>query len=326
LEKLTLLTDNPIEPIWQIIEQCWLDSGARSDYIQVMRRVLFPGGGIKPNLDHMRWALLPGTCCQAAGGNPRWADELAAAWFLFYCAADIMDSAEDQDPLDPGWLQSGYPFALSAASGIYFSASRCLSRLYLRKETQTKGGEINDLFSKSFMRMCAGQHLDLTTPRPNLAQFWEIAAGKSGAFFSLACHSGALLATDDPETIDHYHNLGMHLGLLIQVLDDLKEFQNSPDNLLAPAANTRRSLPVVYAMEYIQLEQRQQLETCLQAGADNPAAAEEARRIIENAGAVLYLLTEIDHHRSNILNHLSQAKAFPPAGQVLEDLVQNLVG
>jgi geranylgeranyl pyrophosphate synthase len=324
LEELIQQFINQIEPIWQVIEHCTSDTGASSEYIQVIRRALLKGYQNAPGVDDMRFALLPGICSQSAGGEASWANNLAAAWFLFYCAADIMDSIEDQDPIEPWWADGGYPVMLSAASGCFFTATRCLNQIYDHPQTCAHANIIIEDFLKGFMVMCNGQYRDLILLTPSLSQFWEITAEKSGIFFSLACKTGARLATQDPNILELYSKFGHHLGLYIQIMDDLKEYQMTQDKLLNNYSNTRRSLPVVYAMEFIQPELRLRLDSCLHNASHQEEAAVEAREVIENAGAVLYLSTEIVRQQSMALEYLSAAKPLSPGRETLENLFLSL--
>jgi len=153
-----------------------------------MRRALIPDEGKSASTgeESSRWALLPGLCCQAAGGDPQWADDVAAAWLLYYVAADLMDTVEDRDEPDLWWAEMGPGFALNVASGLFFSASQALNHLHIQQETHVAASAITENFNRSFLKMCGGQHTDLVQPEPTLTQYWETVAGKSGTFFTLA--------------------------------------------------------------------------------------------------------------------------------------------
>jgi len=62
-------------------------------------------------------------------------------------------------------------------------------------------------------------------PNPTLEQWMQIAGAKSGAFFRLACHAGAAVATDQSATQDAFGDYGFRLGCLLQILDDLGDFR-----------------------------------------------------------------------------------------------------
>ncbi len=159
-----------------------------------------------------RWASLPGLCCQAAGGEAEWADDVTLAWLLFYAAADLMDSVQDQDEPDEWWQEKGPGAALAAASGLYFSGSFALDQLNRKEETaQAAPGVITD-FYHTFLTMTSGQYQDLTAEAATLEDYWRQAASKSGAFFQLACLAGARLASSDPAILGAYGDLRLAPG------------------------------------------------------------------------------------------------------------------
>lgn len=313
--------------IWMLIESAWKDSNIWPDFIEIMRQALSTRQSTEGYSGNKfsSWVQLPGLCCQAAGGYPEWSDDITAAWLLFYTAAHIMDSVEDQDAPDPWWAGCGPGVALNTATGLYFSASKVLNHLYSQDLSRLSAPEIVDQFQKSFLSMSSGQHRDLIHPQRSLEQYWEIANAKSGAFFSLACYSGARLAISDPERLQAYQSFGCHLGLVIQILDDLDEFQHPIDEeFLRRIPGMRHSLPIVYALEVLPEPVQSQLKEVLGVA---PASMESARQtldLIEASGAALYMAAEMERHRSMALEALSQAAPLPPAGQILADIVQSL--
>ncbi len=139
-----------------------------------MHRALpFIGDKDQPEHNPLKWAALPGICCQAAGGDPRRVDGFAAAWLLYYVAAHIMDKVEDQDILESPWQEWGPRVSINIASGLYFSASLLLTDLNSQDESPAIANEINRDFYRAFIRMCGGQQRDLTQSEPSLSDYWE---------------------------------------------------------------------------------------------------------------------------------------------------------
>jgi geranylgeranyl pyrophosphate synthase len=321
------LKRNELEPIWQKIEQNWQESGAWPEYVEAMRQALPWNKPDSAEIEgaSIKWALLPGICCQAAGGDPRWADELAAAWLLFYIAAHIMDNVEDQDAPDAWWAGIGPGVAINIASGLYFSASQLLAKVYTHKETRGVAVEITRCFHDSFLTMCSGQQRDLVLSEPTLEHYWKNAEAKSGAFFALACRAGARLATNDNKHLDGYYHYGLHIGFLIQVLDDLEDFR-APYRADASRryASLRRSLPVVYALQVYPQPVGNQLNEYLHAADADSQAFDQAYQLIEKSGAVIYLLTEIERHKVQAMAALEQADPQPPAAEIMRAFLAGL--
>ena len=289
-----------------------------------MRRCLSTEHGEQ---DSSHWAALPALCCQAAGGSPYHADPVAAAWYLFYTAADIMDSVEDRDEPADWWAESGPGMAISAATGLYFSASLALNRLDAVIGDARTASDVRAEMLKKFLEMSAGQHLDLTHPQPSLDVYWRIAQSKSGAFFSMACWAGARLATHQPSVLEGYRQFGTAAGLLIQVLDDLHDYlELSQAGDLGAGLDLRRSLPAVFVREVVPESIREKLDGLLSKAQKSPAAAGEIIQMIEQYGGVLYVHTELDKLRMQALAGLDQADARPPARSGLESLLDELHG
>ena len=55
-----------------------------------------------------------------------------------------------------------------------------------------------------------------------------------------------------------------------------------------------------------------------------PGALEEARKMINESGAPLYLETEIERHREDALTGLERAAPLSPAGEMLSALLDTL--
>jgi len=233
------------------------------------------------------WLSLPGLCCQAAGGDPQEADRVAAAWVLLYTAAHLFDCVQDDDPADPWWQALGPGPAINVASGLLTSAWLVLAELGVHRPVVQQ--LIQD-FQQTVLRMASGQHLDLTDPQPSLQAAWAIAEAKSGAFFALACRSGAQLAGTPQPVADHYAGYGLNLGLIVQIGDDLQDIR---------AGRSTPPLPVAYCRE-------------MALGADDD-------------GAQLYLATKLAQFRARALDSLEAASGDQPAKGQLAKLVCSLV-
>jgi geranylgeranyl pyrophosphate synthase len=320
------LTDNLPDRVRKQIEYIWRLSGAGPDLIEAMRQIL-PGQTQKAETGQgsIRWIVLPYLCCQAAGGEPHWADNLAAAWYLLFTAAHLMDKVEDRDEPDPSWAVQGPAVALSAATGLFFTASQTLNELYRHDETHLAAAYVISDFYSGFLRMASGQHADLLHPEPTLNEYWEIARDKSGAFFQIACRCGARLAVANEDQLEGFSLYGQHLGVLKQILDDLEDIQPPGSSTSMHSwPDIAKSLPVVYAMSVFPQEQRDRLRLSLQNTSKTQAAAQDAFHLLEQSGAALYLSIEIERQRELAIEAIQRAVAGPDAAQPLISLVEEL--
>lgn len=293
-----------------------------------MRLVLNPHAGKAGDgaeqLSH--WADLPGLCCQAAGGEAHWADALTAAWLLFYAAADLMDSVQDGDALPSPLAQDGQGEALGIATGLYFSAAGILDQLHATPLLKSRAPGVVQDFYRSFMVMTSGQYADLTGGPVDLDGFWKLAEAKSGAFFALGCRAGARLAGDDPRHWKAYGLYGHHLGVIIQVLDELGDIQ-APDAATASGQRPQmaRSLPVLYALDVLPDAEGKHLRATLQRAPDDPQAAAELVDCLDRCGASTYMQATLDQHRRAALEMLASANPRQPAAGRLQALLEALI-
>lgn len=79
--------------------------------------------------------------------------------------------------------------------------------------------------NRAWLWACAGQHADLACQaglmRLDLDTWREIALAKSGEPCAWAAWAGALVAGAGEQTLTGYRKFGRHLGVLLQVTDDL---------------------------------------------------------------------------------------------------------
>jgi hypothetical protein len=259
------LTENLNRAFYQVIINQWEKSKAWPDYISAMLDVLpLQDKNLDPEQDPTRWAQLPGLCCQAAGGQKAWADHVTAAWFLFYTAAHVFDTLEDQDLPDPWWSDQGSGISLNVGTGLMISAAQILEMLNRDSNTNNQAALIAEDFFQTILKMGSGQHHDLSHVSLNLEQWFANANAKSGEFFSLGCRSGARLASSDSTIIKLYSTFGRHLGLLLQIMDDLDDWHTSKmSDQVSDLKWLAKSLPATYACEVLPEKKANELRNCL---------------------------------------------------------------
>lgn len=268
--------------------------------------------------------LLPILCCRAAGGDPDWAEPVAAAWGLLQMAAHLLDSVEDDDIPDARWEHLGLGPVINVATGLLASASLMLSDPCRSGIHEAAADDIAGDFHRTILLMCCGQHRDLTQFRPSLEACWQVSEAKSGIFFALACRAGARLAIDDPDRVGHYGRFGYHLGMLIQIGDDVNDMwsaQETPNDL---AVGSRWTLPVAYTMAVSPPEICARLDGYLRAARHDLTARTEARRLIEASGAALYLAVEAERHHEQASLALERACSASATRDELVSLLESV--
>lgn len=273
----------------------------------------------------LHWSLLPILCCGACGGETDEAVDISAAWLLFYVAAHIFDNVEDLDEPEAWYGEFGSGMALNTGCGLFFTASLALQGLFNEPGHKQAALEINRAFQEHMLVMSSGQHRDLTHPTINLDQYWQIAEGKSGAFFQLASWAGARLASEDTQRLEHFKQFGKRLGLLLQLLDDLTDIRPTNGSKLLPEPRElSHSFAIAYAMSVFPEAQQKNLQADLTQSAQHEQAAQRIILTLQNSGVDLYLLTEIERQRGLALQALNNANPESPYRELLRNLVPDL--
>jgi competence protein ComQ len=181
--------------------------------------------------------------------------------------------------------------------------------------------ETISLVLQPFMRMSSGQYADFVSPPQSLDEYWRIAAAKSGEFFALACEAGTRLATGRSATLAGFRQFGMNAGLLVQMADDLADYRDliqgvEPVDMKSLAA----SLPALYIRTVCTGPVSEHFERLLIAQGAN--AGHELVRLLDENGAGVYLLAEMEMRRNLALEGLEAGAPPGPERDALSGLLQ----
>lgn len=169
------------------------------------------------------FALLPSLCCEACGALPERSVGVTTAWFLLQISAHLLDKVEDEELDRIGSIKMGVGVVTNLTTGMIFVAQWILNHLELDCVDASAAWDIQRAFHETVLSVCSGQHMDLSIPLPDLETCWQIAEAKSGAAFSLACYTGARLATNRTDVLNGLEKFGRHLGTIVQISDDLED-------------------------------------------------------------------------------------------------------
>lgn len=250
--------------------------------------------------------LLPGLCSQVLGTQPRQIIPLHAAWAVLYIAYYLLDKIEDEETGHALFSCYGIGTVNNLTTGLILHSQRMILEGLVDLKTETNIlYEVQTVFNRKALAVCAGQHLDLSSEYPSLDEVWAIAGAKSGEFFSLAGFLGARLATDKLKLIDAVIRFGWRLGMIIQAANDI-EGLDIVSETGGDLAQGKITLPVAYAMHVLPPEQRNHLHKLLGEARQNPLAEVEARKQIIEVGALTYLALEIERFRYMAVMDLQQ--------------------
>lgn len=275
---------------YEQIAPIWEHAGVPDLKTALEREILAHSPG-RPSGEHP-FSLLPNLCCLAAGGESVSAESVSAAWNILYLAAYLLDSAADGDSPDS---ESGVSITLAAA--CISSASLLLTESQPPNFPSGTALAIQRDFQRTILIACNGQVNDLARSTRSLGQCWQMVQEKTGGIYALASRSGARVATTNQETIRCFSDFGLHLGMLVQIGDDINGLWPE-HNQRSDLFNGRWSLPVAYTMEVSPESQRRQLQHYLRSAKIEPAAEGRAREIVIESGAMLYLVAKANWHFS----------------------------
>ncbi len=273
--------------------------------------------------------LLPRLSYQACGGMGNFPPEVSAAWFLFYVAADLMDSVQDKEhrfELE----NTPYSFSvwLNLASSFFFIANGLLTGLLDKNYDQVRIRGVLQSFHSRLLEMCEGQQQDLTTDDVPLVDYLEILRRKSGAFFSLACTAGARLAGGEPGCLNDLAAFGTHVGCILQVLDDLQDWHRilaGETQKLSPM-DWVKNLPAIYTLEVLPPEEKAFFRQVIERVIDRPDEWQTYVGWVERSGAALYTLTTLTQEVEAAKKHLQNNLLMPAPKEMLLQILNSLVG
>lgn len=193
----------------------------------------------------MSVAMLPLICCQAVNGKAKDAVPVSAALIAAEVCVRIFDDIEDKDRPGQLWQLVGEARAWNYASAIHILSFEILSKAALSPAVFYR---VNQLFIDAFFKITLGQERDLAGMPSNIEECWRTIELKTATAYSAACAAGALVGTEDPKLIEACHIFGHHLGLAIQIFNDMESIWQ-PDGL-SDLKQGKLTLPLVYGLTF----------------------------------------------------------------------------
>ncbi|HEY5574894.1 MAG TPA: class 1 isoprenoid biosynthesis enzyme [Anaerolineales bacterium] len=312
--------------IQEWLDKFWLEENPDSAYNAAISTVLSGLWNLQLDCEGQpqQFSLLnlPCVVCSTFGGEWKNAVEVNAAWLLLYAAFYVLDKIEDQevDNIPSTGLEENV--LINVTTGLILNAGLILSKL--AGEEKFDLATLNSLlvtFNRMALKVCAGQHVDLTIRVPDLSQVWQSVAAKSGDFFALACWIGARAATDEPDLLESMTIYGRHLGILIQIANDIEGLWGK-DGSNSDLANGKVTLPVAFALSVLPPADTTILKQLILAKNKNSEAS--ARRLILSCGGLIYLMLEAEKHRQQAKAALNGLPMNEPHREELLNILDRL--
>jgi geranylgeranyl diphosphate synthase, type I len=197
--------------------------------------------------------------CEAITGNRDNALPAAAAVELLHNFTLIHDDIEDGDETrrhrDTLWKLWGIPQAINTGDAMDIVANLSLLDLEgsIRPQMMI---DIIRLFNGTVIELCEGQYLDMdfqARDEVSVDEYITMVSGKTAALIEASTAIGAMVATEDRDTIARFRTFGRKIGVAFQIRDDILGIWGDPASTGKSAKNDirnkKKSLPVLYAME-----------------------------------------------------------------------------
>jgi geranylgeranyl diphosphate synthase, type I len=223
---------------------------------------------------------------------------VTAALLAFSAAMRLYDDVEDQDRPTGLWAKIGPARAYNIGSTVHVLSFDILSKAPL---PCNRFRSINQLFIDSFYNLAAGQDRDLAGVTATVEDYWLTIELKTGSAFALACACGALAGTDDPSLIESCRRFGYHVGMTLQVFNDMNSIWH-PDGI-TDIEQGKVTLPLIYAMSF-EHPAREELISCIK-GENIAARVERIKEILNKTDTKNFLLWAALKEREQALEALS---------------------
>ena len=245
---------------------------------------LAESAGNKPRPD---WEL-PLLACQAVGGDASVAIPGAAAIACMQISIILVDDMLDEDPRGVHLRHGAGPTA-NMALAFQAAAFRVIEQSAV---SESRRAAITASLAWMALTTALGQHQDVQNPSVE-DEYWKMVRTKSTPFYRAALHVGALLGNASDEVAEGLRTLGVPIGEIIQIRDDLFDAFQSPAN--PDWTRGRANLPILYARIADHPDRARFVGLLPQCG--DPQALREAQQILIRCGAVSYCAYHLTKRR-----------------------------
>ncbi|MFI6044239.1 polyprenyl synthetase family protein [Nocardia sp. NPDC051321] len=259
------------------------------------------------------------------GGGWDRAGDATAAWYMLAGQVLIHDDIVDADRLRRGrptlWVRYGIPEAILTGDALVGAAFELLTEV-----PSAITAPAARMLATATRHIANGQIMDVTAqaPTPNaLNAALDMTVAKTCSYLRCGACFGALHTQSGPEQVAAMGQYGHHLGMIMQLRDDLADIWGDPTDsaelLGADLLKRKGSLPVVAALSSTRPE-RDELARYYQS--KHVPDRDELRYLmglLEICGARVWCDLRIDEELAAAHDCLDRAAPHPQARQHLLD-------
>jgi geranylgeranyl pyrophosphate synthase len=221
-----------------------------------------------------------------------------------------MDDCADEDNPHALYRAIGPARAINTATALTTAALRSLLHAPIGTARRTR---LLDGYLAAFLQVCRGQDQEFRGLAQSLSDYCTIVQAKTVAAFEFAALAGAYVATDDEAALDQCRACGVHLGWMIQMLDDIEAlwFPDMPGEL----HHERQTFPVLVGLS---LDHHPAALRLRQLYSADHFDAEQIRAVLDDMGVRRHLMSHALDHRDRALAALGPP--CQPEGRALLQL------
>lgn len=174
---------------------------------------------------------LPLAACMAAGADAEQAIPMTASVLAMCMSLRIQDDIQDNDRPEALHLQNGVGVAFNFVQAYQLAAVQLAP---------------HPGFNQAMWRVLQAREQAFQSFPATLDGYWQYMRSMTAEPFAWATYLGALAATSNHTVLQQCYDIGHHLGLAVQVLNDLDGTWSAegPRDLF----NGRITLPLIYAL------------------------------------------------------------------------------
>ncbi|HEX6128053.1 MAG TPA: polyprenyl synthetase family protein [Candidatus Limnocylindria bacterium] len=251
---------------------------------------------------------------------------------------DIEDADRERRHRPTLWAIWGIPLAINAGDALFALSRLALYRLLEDGFSERRVLALMRVYDETCLALCEGQFLDISFERRTditVDEYLEMIGRKTAALVGASVQAGAILATDDAETIEAYRHFGYHLGLAFQMADDVKgSFWTSAASGKPEAGDIRKrkkTLPLIWALQHASDPDRARLGeiyATAQSETDEPMPpdqVDEVLAILERSGAREQALAEAKRYRDLAVADIAELPIGDGPREELRALVESVI-
>jgi geranylgeranyl diphosphate synthase type I len=269
--------------------------------------------------------------CQACGGVWRTALPAASSLELIHNFSlvhdDIQDRSETRRNRPTLWTLWGEPQAINAGDALFALSRRTSYRLVESGLDRSTVLEVQRELDDACLELTIGQHLDLAfegRSSVTLQAYLRMVEAKTASLLAASAVAGARVAEASAATVEAFRSFGRNLGIAFQIYDDVLGIWGDPQVTGKPAGDDLLSHKISFPV-LVGLQHSEAFLDLWTSGRTDPPALQSMMQALAEAGAADRSREAAQQHSFQAEEGLSSASLLEPAGQLVRQLIQDLL-